>query len=446
VKTTKPALYEGAEEALVYTTQTRFHEDGDIKPHRIRTHDEDMARELMAIEKTMRRLTSTQKTLFHWPPKAQRDTIPRRRQRLADQLLHILRPSLWGIRQTFPYHQFHPLVELFEKHITANAFSSQFSPACKEDVDRLNACVHAIREEARSEAFRLRRDKHHKLVRSNTAGLLELVDRLFAVHSQLLVIRMDISYRRNAAAPWLSLPVTMGEALDHRNRVIHYLRRKCPFKPIGYAWKLEFTEHTGWHTHLLLFYDANQHQQDFVIAEHIGQHWDRVIARGNGRHFICNYQSYRYRGVGKIHYSDTVKLWALRTLVAPYLTKADYYARMVLSGIDAPGAEDHAAKPKARTFGRSELPDVPAKKLGRPRALPSARVADYVPPKRRLIAKSKKKAWRKARPLTYGKTIFGPLGPRALPPPPVGPLSLARLSQNDLHGGLRLPEEKGWVI
>ncbi|GFZ87196.1 YagK/YfjJ domain-containing protein [Dyella caseinilytica] len=445
MKSNKPSLYKGAEEALVYTTQTRFHEDGDMTPRRIRTHDEEMARELMAIEKTMHRLTSTQRPLFHWPIKIDHHSQRLCRGRLANHFLHILRPNLASIRQTFPYHQFHPLVALFEDHMEANAFSAQFSPTCKEDVDRLNACVSAIRQAARSQRFRFSRDKHHKLIRSNTVGLLELIDRLFAAHSQLLVVRMDISYLRHPVEAWRSFPVMMEEALAHRREIIHYLRRKCPFKPVGYAWKLEFTEHTGWHTHLLLFYDANHHQQDFVIADHIGKHWNRVITGGNGRYYICNYESYLHRGVGKIHYSDTAKLWALRTLVAPYLTKADYYARMVLSVAGSAEAEDRALVRKSRTFGRSELPDAPVKKLGRPRALPSARVADYLPSKPRMIAKLRKKVPTKRCPISHEGTYFGPLNTRRLPASLAGSSLLVTPLQNSLFGSLITSDDDSWT-
>lgn len=254
-----------------------------------------------------------------------------------------------------------------------------------------------MRDEARSTAFRVRRDKHHKLVRSNTTGLLELIDRLFLLHSQLLVIRMDISYCRHSLEPWRALSVTKEEAVNHRDQMIRYLKRKCPFRPVGYAWKLEFTQGTGWHTHLLLFFDANQHQQDLPIATHIGRHWNDVITRGLGRHHISNFEAHQYRGVGKIHYTDVAKLWALRTLVAPYLTKVDYYVRMVLS--------------KGRTFGRSELPDIPETKRGRPRALPSARVADYVPPIPISNTKTKERPPMKRGRLVDTKASVVPLRP-----------------------------------
>lgn len=432
METTKQLFAQGADEALLYTTEMRFHEEGDPHPHRIRTNDEDLAREVMAIEKTIQKLTNTKRQLFHWPPKRTlqplRGPVP-----LAEDFLRILRSDLGWIRQAFPHHQFHPLIELFEKHMKARSFVANFRPMCQDDVDLLNACVKAIRHEASSLAFRRRRDKHYKLVRSNTQGLLELIDRLFAQHSQLLVVRMDLSYRRHSSMPWLSHPITEEEARNHRDEMIRYLGRKCPFKRVGYAWKLEFTEHTGWHTHLLLFFDGNRHQHDLLIAEHIGKQWNNEITHGLGRNFICNYEPYRYRGIGKIHHTDVAKLWALRALVAPYLTKVDYYVRMVLTKGDA--------------FGRSELIDVPVKKRGRPRALPSAKVADFVPPMHGSITEGKKEAPAKRRQSTNTNAVVQPLiSQRLLADLGVALLKRAPTNQDDLGADKRRSEGPRWVI
>jgi hypothetical protein len=433
MKTTKQLFTQGADEALLYTTQIQFHAHGDLEPYRARTSDEDLAREVMAIEKTMQRMTKTKRQLFFWPPRSKHPrltlspTAP-----LSEDFLQVLRSGLGWIRQAFPHHQLHPLIELFEKHMEARSFSANFRPLCQDDVDRLNSCVKAIRDEASSQAFRRRRDKHHKLVRSNTQGLLELTDRLFAQHSQILVVRIDLSYRRHASMPWLSHPTTEAEALNQRDGMLEYLRRKCPFKPVDYAWKLEFTEHTGWHMHFLLFFDANLHQRDLAIAEHICQHWSNVITQGSGRYFICNYERYRYRGVGKIHHTDVAKLWALRTLVIPYLTKADYYVRMVLT--------------KGRTFGRSELTDVPTKKRGRPRKLPSARIVDFVPPAPPSSANGKKKVSEKRRLSVNTKTIVQPISPRLIADLSRASFKPSPSYKGDLGADKPRPDGAGWVV
>jgi len=397
--------------------------DGDPKPHLIPTTDEDLAREVIRIEKTIRKLTKTKGQLFHWPPRGRRQRQPLHSPPpLAEDFLRILCSSLWWVRKAFPHHNLHPLVELFEKHMDARSFSANFTPVCLDDVERLNACIKAIRDDAKSKAFRRRLDRHHELVRRNTYGLLALIDGLFANYSQLLVVCMNIGYRRDPLKAWFSLPITEEEALNQRDEMILYLKRKCSFKPVGYAWKLEFTEHTGWHMHLLLFFDPNLHQDDVVIAEHIGQHWNRVISGGNGCHFICNYEPSKYRSVGKIHHADVPKLWALWEQAAPNLTSVDYYARMRLS--------------KGNTFGSSKLPDVPAKKRGRPRALTSAKLADYVSSMPRSGAKGKKEPSTERRPFAYRKTTFGAWGANVLSAP----------AEDVLGGGQWMSPGNGWVI
>jgi len=144
-----------------------------------------------------------------------------------------------------------------------------------------------------------------------------------------------------------------------------------------------------------LFFDGNQHQQDITIARMIGKHWNEEITRGKGRHHISNFDQHQARGVGKVRYDDAAKLWALCTIVVPYLTKADYYIRLVVP-------------PKTRTFGRSGMPKIPAKKLGRPRINTSARMLGYTgvwnrPGYRKRISGKQMPKLKKSKNLAYRK-------------------------------------------
>jgi hypothetical protein len=362
----------GADEALIFNNQVQFHDADDPNAHRIIVHAEDFARDTIRIEKVMARLVAAKSPLFRWPFKARNligsseSRAGRGPARLAADLLSILRPNLAEIRSAFPKekHQLHPLVELFERQMERNGFWCGYRPTVELDVSRLNACVEAMRQEARSTAFRRHLDKHLKLVRNNTRSALELVDALFAMYSQLVVVRIDLCYERHPCKDWLALPVMDGNAFGDRTRLIRYLTRKCPCRPVAYVWKTEWAEHTGWHTHMLLFFDGNQHQQDITIARMIGKHWNEEITRGKGRHHISNFDQHQSRGVGKVRYDDAAKLWALCTIVVPYLTKADYYIRLLVP-------------PKTHTFGRSGKPKIPAKKLGRPRINSAARMLGY---------------------------------------------------------------------
>lgn len=370
-------LASGAEDALLFSNSVLYHDGDDPRAHRIICHADDIARDIIAIEKVIARLVAAKSQLFRWTTREARHKTTHRKAltasppsrgpaRLAADFLSIMKSNFAVIRSAFPKekHQLHPLVELFEQHMSRYDFSHEFKPLCELDVKRLNECVDAIRAEAMSPAFRRRVDKHLKLVRNNTRSTLELVDSLFMVYSQLLVIRIDLSYVRHPLKGWVALPVMDGNAVGDRARLIRYLQRKCPCRPVGYVWKTEWAEHTGWHTHLLLFFDGSRHQQDIAIARMIGEYWDKEITRGKGRHHISNLDHHQMRGVGRIRYDDAAKLWALCGIVVPYVTKADYYVRLLVP-------------PKARMFGRSGLPKLPAKKLGRPRGHLAARVSSY---------------------------------------------------------------------
>jgi hypothetical protein len=366
----------GADAATLFNNQVIFHEAKDEKAHRIISQADDLVRDVIAIEKVMARLVAAKSQLFRWPLETTGPQVRRSKHgaappsrgpaRLARDFLAILRLNVDEIRRAFPTgrHRLHPLVELFERHMARHGLWRVFKPLNSSDVNQLNASIEAMRQESKSATFRRHLDGHLKQVRDNTRSALELIDALCAAHSQLVVVRIDLSYRRHPLKGWLALPVMDGNAFGDRARLIRYLMRKCPCRPVAYVWKTEWAEHTGWHTHMLLFFDGNQHQHDITIARMIGKYWDEDITRGNGRHHISNLDQHQQRGVGKIRYDDAAKLWALCTIVVPYVTKADYYIRFIVP-------------PKTRTFARSKVPHVSAKKLGRPRIKTSARVLSY---------------------------------------------------------------------
>lgn len=121
----------------------------------------------------------------------------------------------------------------------------------------------------------------------------------------------------------------------------------------GYAWKLEFASRKAFHYHLLLFFCGNRHQDHVEIARRLGEYWRQVITDGVGTYHNCNANDYPRSGLGMISYADHQKLSYLKEDVVSYLTKPDYYFRLIVQ--------------RGRTFDRSNLPRKRAEPLGRPR-------------------------------------------------------------------------------
>ncbi len=196
----------------------------------------------------------------------------------------------------------------------------------------------------------------------NLQALIELINRLFQWHSRLLVVRVDLKYRKAVAN---DVPIEVAQM--HREQLLSD-RREHPviFEGLlGYAWGLEYGEHgSGLHYHLLAFYDGSKRQEDITIGLAIGSHWEK-ITNGYGYANVSNTQKDRLAmsgllGIGMIHRDDVPTRINLIERVAAYITKKPY-AWNVESGRTESG--------EFRTFGRSWMPqpfnpDVPRR--GRP--------------------------------------------------------------------------------
>jgi len=119
----------------------------------------------------------------------------------------------------------------------------------------------------------------------------------------------------------------------------------------GYISKFEHGLLTGPHHHWLFFLDGSKVQSDRIIAQKMGEIWVNITASA-GRYYNCNAAYYYARGIGKVHYSDIETIQTLTDVALPYLLKPDNYVRV--SG-------------QRQNINRGEMPNLRAKKVGRPR-------------------------------------------------------------------------------
>ncbi|MBZ0330663.1 inovirus Gp2 family protein [Halomonas sp. ANAO-440] len=191
--------------------------------------------------------------------------------------------------------------------------------------------------------------------RNNYQRLRDLMDALFARHSRLTVLRVDLSYSEHDG-PY----VDYETARYHRKQLCQVFHTNPLFKHLlGYAWKLEWKPKKGFHYHFVFFFDGHQVQEDITQARRIGELWARSITGGQGHYFNCNRNAenvYHYNALGRVDYHDFEKQRGL-DYIARYLTKVDEYAAMLVTG---------------RKFQTSPLPDVPeGPRPGRPRQPPA---------------------------------------------------------------------------
>lgn len=199
-------------------------------------------------------------------------------------------------------------------------------------------------------------NRNRRNSRNNEQRLCELIAALFACHSRLTVLRVDMSYTEYDS-PYIDYQTARG----HREQLCHAFTTHPLFNQlVGFAWKLEWQPKKGFHYHVLMFFDGHQCQEDVILAQRIGELWSQAITMGQGLYYNCNRNAenhYYYNAMGRIDYHDVEKQHGLYEL-AEYLTKVDEYATMLVTG---------------RTFQTSRKPIPPTEpRPGRPRQFPAS--------------------------------------------------------------------------
>lgn len=206
---------------------------------------------------------------------------------------------------------------------------------------------------------------HVRSAKKNYYAVCDFVGNMFRKHARVLVIRLDLGYRKydpskglNTQGLLLTGRLTHDHAKRHRERFLKSLKHRYRKGWVGYVWKLEYTYQKGFHYHMFIFLDGNAHRQDVTLAQEMGEIWKQTITKGMGLYFNCNADKHRYgslNGVGMVHHETFQKINNLKRAIG-YLVKIDELVR-------AQTPYNH------RIFGKSEMPEVPILPRGRKRSL-----------------------------------------------------------------------------
>ncbi|WP_347507088.1 YagK/YfjJ domain-containing protein [Pseudomonas anguilliseptica] len=219
----------------------------------------------------------------------------------------------------------------------------------------LNGLVDDIRREASSKLFKETLRRFSNAAKKRGKSLNDYIDALYRKYSRLLVIRLELSYEMGYFRKSRDLKECLEEVKADWVRLQTDLHLGKPVEGmVGFACKLEYAHLTGFHYHLLLFFDGSSHRQDITLSRLIGEHWHLEITAGKGRYHNCNARTYRTIGIGQICWNETEKLNTLKGVVADYLVKVDYLLRL------SPGC--------GRTFFRGNMPKNRWSRRGRPRS------------------------------------------------------------------------------
>ncbi|WP_181926058.1 YagK/YfjJ domain-containing protein [Pseudomonas citronellolis] len=221
---------------------------------------------------------------------------------------------------------------------------------CSVDVARrLNSCVERIRSEVCSSKFQARLNRYQRSGNKNLKEINRYIDALFGFYSRLLVLRVDLSYRKEYS------DISLEKAISDRVRLFCNARSNKIFSEmVGYVWKLEHGMEKGFHFHVMFFYDGSKVREDVTRAQRIGEYWKREITGYRGIYYNCNASKARYKscGIGMINHDDALAIEWLRQ-AAVYLAKSDLYMKV---------------KTTRRGMGKGKMPAIKVRR-GRPRRI-----------------------------------------------------------------------------
>lgn len=231
----------------------------------------------------------------------------------------------------------------------------------KYEAELFNEVIELMRCKSKLPKFRYEVARRERRSSQMFDSIKTYVNSLFDVYSKLLVIRIDLSYVTELDE--FRLETQQQTSLEQAKNDLANLWRNSRHNSlfaemVGYVWKLEYAELKGYHYHLILFFNGSNVQNDYYIANTIGQYWHEVITGNRGIYFNCNAKKsgYAHLGIGKISAEspeDADLRLNLMNYVVKYLTKKEQFLRIKF-------------KKKERVIGKGVKP-AKAIKLGRPR-------------------------------------------------------------------------------
>ncbi|WP_144965461.1 inovirus-type Gp2 protein [Pseudomonas sp. DE0010] len=321
-----------------------------------------LASDIRSIVDVMARLKAFQKGLFL--PRTTAMSKQKKVRALEQDCLSLLKVDFGMIKEVYPYHEFNPLLRVFMKYfagveLRSNVYKVELVLA--DELSLLHDLTEKVKQEIRGVEFQDTLKSFCRSANKNYKSLVEYIDALFVCYARMLVIRVDFTYRSQYCVPRGETTISHAEARMHRIALLKYLRSSKSLGVVGYAWKLEYGLDKSYHYHCLLFLNGVYHREDIVIAKLLGEYWVETVTEGKGIYYNCNKNKAAFEkkgilGVGMISHHQTGLRAGLK-LVAAYLTKPDYFIRMI-------------APDGGRCFGKGGKVFPKQTKRGRPRKQP----------------------------------------------------------------------------
>lgn len=218
-----------------------------------------------------------------------------------------------------------------------------------------------IREIFQSEYIKINRNSNKQIKSIET-----LITSIYERHAKVLVLRLDLSYKKvdHSCGIYSNNSQDIAGIGDHNAQFLKHLRKVFPDTLLGYIWRLEYAEKTGYHLHYLILLNGQKHHQDILITQRLATEWIDVITAGQGRAWNCNAskKDYKNLAIGMSTYDSPKE--GMNALIK-YFSKKDMFFNTYTGIFD----EYKNVKRKFRTLGMSHaIKKITSTKVfGRPR-------------------------------------------------------------------------------
>ena len=152
---------------------------------------------------------------------------------------------------------------------------------------------------------------HLTINQLNYQSIINLIDGLFTRYSKVMVVRVDLSYRKDIigeiSPDFIKFQISnMLTNNSRHNAIFEHL--------ITYAWCLEYGTERQWHAHLFLFFNGQKVHEDIRYSLEVCKYWVEVMTQGIGTGFSCNAKqdNYLINSLGMINRNDAGKIQALK--------------------------------------------------------------------------------------------------------------------------------------
>ena len=184
----------------------------------------------------------------------------------------------------------------------------------------MNQFVERIYQLTQEQEFKYQQKKRIDRSRYQQKVATECVDAILAKHSRIVVVRIDFRYGKTQDP-------SLSQVKEDLITCLRYIKRTKSLHVLGYTWKLEFAEHTGYHYHCFFYLDGREHSQDIKLAQQIGEIWKKVVG-SEGAYHNCNLDAHNGKyleiGIGTVQRNDLDKYRILIEVIR-YITKRDQF-------------------------------------------------------------------------------------------------------------------------